>query len=126
MSVCQNCTKLFVPKTKKITYYCDRAANNSTCKRIGAKAKHNDKIEEDPVIKKYHMEKHRIEMYCLRGKQDKYDFFDELFDWLNKYEPKFQAYKQGEYDGDKLIAEIEEDTPNYQAYSKGEDFADWY
>ena len=40
------------------------------------------------MLKKYHMEKHRIEMYCLRGKQDKYYFFDELFDWLNKYEPK--------------------------------------
>lgn len=76
------------------------------------------------MLKKYHMEKHRIEMYCLRGKQDKYDFFDELFDWLNKYEPKLQAYKQGEYDGDKLIAEIDADTPNYQAYSKGIDFAE--
>lgn len=126
VSVCQNCTKLFVPKTKKITYYCDRATNNSTCKRIGAKQKHNDKINEDPVLKKYHAEKHRIEMYCLRGKQDTYDFFDELFEWLNKYEPKIKAYTQGNYDGDKLIAEIEADTPNYQAYSKGEDFADWY
>ena len=63
-------------------------------------------------------------MYCLRSKQDKYDFFDELFDWLNKYEPKLQAYKQGKYDGDKLIIEIEIDTPNYQAYSKGIDFAE--
>ena len=126
VSVCQNCTKLFVPKTKKITLYCDRVPDsNSTCKRIGAKNKHNDKIEEDPVLKKYHMEKHRIEMYCLRGKQDKYDFFDELFDWLNKYEPKLQAYKQGEYYGDKLVAEIEAETPNYQAYSKGLYYVTW-
>lgn len=28
--VCQNCTKLFLPKTKKITLYCDRTTNNST------------------------------------------------------------------------------------------------
>lgn len=120
VSICQNCDKLFVPKTKKITLYCDRATyNDSTCKRIGAKQKHNDKIEEDPVLKKYHMEKHRIEMYCLRSKQNKYDFFDELFDWIKKYEPKLYAYKKGKYDGNRLIAEIEADTQNYQAYSKG-------
>lgn len=125
ISICQNCDKLFVPKTKKITLYCDRVAdNNLTCKQIGARNKFNDKIEADPVLKAYQLEKHRIEMYCLRSKQDKYDFFDELFDWLNKYEPKRQAYKQGEYDGDKLIAEIKADTPNYQAYSKGIDFAE--
>lgn len=125
VSVCQNCDRLFVPKTKKVTLYCDRPTDNSsTCKRIGAKAKHNDKIEEDPVLKKYQLEKHRIEMYCIRGKQDKYDFFNELFDWIKEYEPKLQAYKQGNYDGEKLIAEIETDTPNYQPYSKGKNFAD--
>jgi hypothetical protein len=124
VSICQNCTQLFIPKTKKLTLYCDRViANNSTCKRIGAKHKHNSNVELDPVLKKYQMEKHRIEMYCLRGKQDKYDFFDELFNWLDKFEPKLQAYKKGEYDGTKLIEEIEINKPNYQAYSKGKDFA---
>lgn len=125
VSVCQNCDRLFVPKTKKVTLYCDRPTDNSsTCKRIGAKHKHNDRIEEDPVLKKYQLEKHRIEMYCIRGKQDKYDFFNELFDWIKEYEPKLQAYKKGNYDGEKLIAEIEADTPNYQPYSKGKNFAD--
>lgn len=87
VSICQNCDKLFVPKTKKLTLYCDRTTNeHTTCKQIGAKNKHNDKIEEDPVLKKYHMEKHRIEMYCLRSKQDKYDFFDDYYNWLDTVE----------------------------------------
>lgn len=125
VSICDNCDKLFVPKTKKLTLYCDRYANeHATCKQIGAKNKFNEKMESDPVLKKYHLEKHRIEMYCLRNKQDKYDFFDELFVWLKKYEPKLQAYRLDEYDGKKLIDEIKSDTPNYQSYSKGKNFAD--
>lgn len=125
VSVCNNCDRLFVPKTKKLTLYCDRTTNeHTTCKQIGAKNKHNDKIETDPVLKAYQLEKHRIEMYCLRSKQDKYDFFDDYFDWLRMFEPKIAEYKTGNYDGDKLIAEINEQTPNFQSYSKGKDFAD--
>lgn len=125
VSVCNNCDRLFVPKTKKLTLYCDRATNeHTTCKQIGAKNKYNDKVEEDPVLKAYQLEKHRIEMYCLRSKQDKYDFFDDYFDWLRIFEPKIADYKNGNYDGDQLIAEIKEQTPNYQPYSKGKNFAD--
>lgn len=125
VSVCNNCDRLFVPKTKKLTLYCDRVTNeHATCKQIGAKSKHNDKIETDPVLKAYQLEKHRVEMYCLRSKQDKYDFFDDYFDWLRMFEPKIADYKNGNYYGDQLIAEIKEQTPNYQAYSKGKDYAD--
>lgn len=63
-------------------------------------------------------------MYCLRSKQEKYDFFDDYFDWLRMFEPKIAECKNGNYNGDKLIAEIKEQTPNYQAYSKGKDFAE--
>lgn len=125
LSICNNCDRLFVPKTKKLTLYCDRATNrHTTCKQIGARNKHNDKIETDPVLKAYQLEKHRIEMYCLRSKQDKYDFFDDYFDWLKIFEPKITDYRNGNYDGDRLITEIKEQTPNYQPYSKGKDFAD--
>ena len=40
------------------------------------------------------------------------------------FEPKIADYKNDNYDGEKLIEEIKEQTPNYQAYSKGKDFAD--
>lgn len=125
VSVCQNCDKLFVPKTKKITFYCDRIVdNNSTCKQIGARNKFNDRIEADPVLKAYQLEKHRIEMYCLRSKQDKYDFFNDYYDWIEMFETKIIEYKNGTYDGEKLIEEIKEQTQNFQPYSKGKDFAD--
>ncbi len=124
ISVCQNCDKLFVPKTKKLTLYCDRTANEHTpCKQIGARNKFNDRIEADPVLKAYQLEKHRIEMYCLRSKQDKYDFFDDYYDWLNLFETKIIEYKNGNYDGTKLIEEIKAQTQNFQPYSKGIDYS---
>lgn len=125
ISVCQNCDKLFIPKTKKITLYCDRTTNEHvTCKQIGAKNKFNDRIEADHVLKAYQLEKHRIQMYCLRSKQDKYDFFNDYYDWLDMFESKITDYKNGNYDGNKLIEEIKEQTQNFQPYSKGKDFAD--
>lgn len=125
VSVCQNCDKLFVPKTKKLTLYCDRTINEHiTCKQIGAKNKFNDRIEADPVLRAYQLEKHRIQMYCLRSKQDKYDFFDEYYDWLEMFETKIIKYKNGTYDGDKLIEEIKAQTQNFQPYSKGKNFVD--
>lgn len=124
VSICQNCDKLFVPKTKKVTLYCDRVTDeNLTCKKIGAKNKYYDKLECDPVLKKYYLEKHRIQMYCLRDKQDKYDFFNEYFEWLNNFEPKIVKYKNGKYSGDLLINEINNANPNYQPYSKGLDYS---
>lgn len=125
VSICQNCDKLFVPKTKKLTLYCDRTINEHiTCKQIGAKNKFNNWIEADPVLKAYQLEKHRIEMYCLRSKQDKYDFFNDYYDWLDMFESKITDYKNGNYDGNKLIEEIKEQTPNFQPYSKGKYYTD--
>lgn len=113
-----------MPKTKKLTLYCDRITNEHiTCKQIGARNKFNDKIETDPVLKVYQLEKHRIEMYCTRSKLDSYDFFDDYYNWLEMFEPKVTEYKNGNYDGEKLINEIKEQTPNFQPYSKGKDFA---
>lgn len=63
-------------------------------------------------------------MFRFRSKQDKYDFFDDYFDWLRIFEPKIAKYKNGNYDGTKLIEEIKAQTQNFQPYSKGKDFVD--
>lgn len=39
------------------------------------------------------------------------------------FESKITDYKNGTYDGEKLIAEIKTQTPNFQPYSKGKDYA---
>lgn len=119
VSVCQNCDKLFVPKTKKLTLYCDRTTNEHvTCKQIGAKNKFNDRIEADPVLKLYQLEKHRIQMYCLRSKQDKYDFFDDYYDWLDIFEPKIKEYKAGHISADEVFALLKTESKNFIPYSK--------
>ncbi|MGN1124471.1 MAG: DUF6076 domain-containing protein [Eubacterium sp.] len=122
---CKYCDKYFVPKTKKVTLYCDRVnSKGKTCKVLGAKLTYHKNIKSDPVLDLYHKEKHRIEMYCTRSKLDSYDFFYDYYNWVEMFEPKVAEYKNGNYDGDKLIAEIKGQTPNYQPYSKGKYFAD--
>ena len=99
-------------------------SKGKTCKVLGAKLTYHKNIKNDPALDLYHKEKHRIEMYCTRSKLDSYDFFYDYYNWIEIFEPKIADYKNGNYDGDKLIAEIKEQTPNYQPYSKGKNFAD--
>lgn len=40
------------------------------------------------------------------------------------FETKIIKYKNGNYNGTKLIEEIKEQTPNFQPYSKGKNFVD--
>lgn len=58
----------------------------------------------------------------MPSQQNKYDFFDDYYDWLNMFESKIADYKNGNYDGDTLIEKIKEQTPNFQPYSKGKDY----
>lgn len=126
ISICQNCDKLFVPKTKKLTLYCDRVTNeHATCKQIGAKNKYNDKIEEDPVLKAYQLEKHRIGMYYFRSKQDKYDFFDDYYDWIDIFEPKIKEYKLGNIPAEEVLALLETESKNFIPYSKDKHDTAW-
>lgn len=125
VSVCQNCGELFIPKTKKVTLYCDRVTSDGlTCKIVGARCKHKSIINSDPVLKKYEDEKNRIRQYCARDKVDKHDFINDYYDWLEIFEPKITKYRNGNYDGNKLIEEINAQTPNFQAYSKGKNYSD--
>lgn len=92
--------------------------NNSTCKKEGAKAKFKDNIDNDPVLKKYNSEKHRILMYCNRSKLDEYDFFYDYYDWLDMFEPKIKEYKQGDLSAYELLNQLEIEANNFVPYSK--------
>ena len=126
ISLCQNCNRFFVPKTKKVTLYCDRITENgTTCKKEGAVSKYQNSIDEDPVLKKYNSEKHRIYMYCDRSKLDEYDFFDDYYDWLDIFEPKIKEYKQGEISVEEILKLLENESKNFIPYSKDKHDTDW-
>ncbi len=126
ISLCQNCNRFFVPKTKKVTLYCDRVTENGlTCKKEGAVSKYQNNIDEDPVLKKYNSEKHRIYMYCDRSKLDEYDFFDDYYDWLAIFEPKIKEYKAGNISADGVLSLLEAESKNFIPYSKDRHDTDW-
>ncbi len=126
ISMCQNCNRFFLPKTKKVTLYCDRVTENGlTCKKEGAVSKYQNSIDVDPVLKKYNSEKHRIYMYCNRSKLDEYDFFDDYYDWLDIFEPKIKEYKAGNISADEVLDLLETESKNFVPYSKDRHNTDW-
>lgn len=126
ISLCQNCNRFFEPKTKKVTLYCDRVTENGlTCKKVGAVSKYQNSIEEDPVLKKYNSEKHRIYMYCNRSKLDEYDFFDDYYDWIDIFEPRIKEYKAGKISANEVLALLETESKNFIPYSKDRHETDW-
>lgn len=126
ISLCQNCNRFFEPKTKKVTLYCDRVTESGLiCKKAGAVSKYQNSIDEDPVLKKYNSEKHRIYMYCNRSKLDEYDFFDDYYDWIDIVEPKIKDYKAGKISADEVLALLETESKNFISYSKDRHETDW-
>ncbi|MCM1284556.1 MAG: DUF6076 domain-containing protein [Acetobacter sp.] len=58
---CELCNRIFVPKTKKKTLYCDRVfKNGKTCKQIGPTQKYKTIAENDIVLKTFEKEKNKM------------------------------------------------------------------
>lgn len=109
IAVCHYCNKFFVPKTNRRTLYCDRiTATGNDCKTEGARATYKNTIQNDEVLKRYNEEKHRIQMYCRRSLLDLNDPLDDMYNWLDFFEPKMNAYKAGQFSGEELLSLLEE------------------
>lgn len=48
---CEHCWGWFIPKTKKVTRYCDRMTDGFPCKQQGARFKRNPMEDEDGALK---------------------------------------------------------------------------
>lgn len=58
---CQCCGDFFIPKTKKVTLYCDRVIKNGkTCKQIAPHLKRRINAENDKVLKAYERTKQKL------------------------------------------------------------------
>lgn len=85
---CENCNRLFVPKTKKKTLYCDRVfKDGKTCKEIGPIIKHKMLAENDLVLQTFNKEKNkmykRMERSFTFGETSKSITCDEYTAWLS-------------------------------------------
>ena len=53
-TVCQYCGQFFIPKTAKKTLYCDRIIRDGkTCKQIGARLKHRERVAANRVVSEF-------------------------------------------------------------------------
>ena len=51
---CENCGKFFIPYTNHDTKYCNNVfKDNKTCKELAPKLAYKNKLEQDPLLKKY-------------------------------------------------------------------------
>lgn len=85
---CENCNRLFVPKTKKKTLYCDRVfKDGKTCKQIGPTQKYKTLAVNDIVLKTFEKEKNKMYKRMDRaysfGETPKSISYDEYMYWLN-------------------------------------------
>lgn len=86
---CELCNRLFIPKTKKKTLYCDRVfKDGKTCKQIGPTQKYKTLAENDIVLKTFEKEKNkmykRMEKNYNFGETPKSITNDDYNDWLTK------------------------------------------
>lgn len=111
---CENCNRLFVPKTKKKTLYCDRTfKGGKTCKQIGPTLKYKEQYENDLVLQTFEKEKNkmykRMERTYSFGETPKSISYDEYIDWLGKAVNAKNLYLNNELTKDKALEVIRTD-----------------
>jgi len=72
IACCRCCGRFFIPKTKKITLYCDRIyIEEKTCKEIAPRMKHKALASTECVIREYDRAKQRMYKRYERTLDDK-------------------------------------------------------
>lgn len=70
-SKCNYCYKFFIPKTKKLTRFCDRVSpeNGKTCKEIAPTVYRNEDISSNKILKEYDLALRRNYQRLCRGEE---------------------------------------------------------
>ena len=63
---CDYCWGWFIPKTKKVTRYCDRVTDGFPCKQRGSRFKRNMEEEQDGALRVYNQLRNRMYARFLR------------------------------------------------------------
>lgn len=92
-SKCNYCYSFFIPKTKKLTRFCDRMSSETgkTCKEIAPIVYRNDDISSNKILKQYDLAARRNYMRMCRGEErmfgesaDKDLAPEEYFEWRDR------------------------------------------
>ena len=115
--VCQCCGKFFIPKTKRITLYCDRAIllNGRTCKQVAPKLMQKYLKRNDIILDEYERAKNRnykrVERFENKlsrkptGKDLKFSQYDS---WMYRMSSARTMYLQGNFNAEEFLLLIHE------------------
>ena len=111
---CECCGRLFIPRTRAATKYCDRVIRDGkTCKQIAPALKHKQQAEHDKVINAFDRAKRKLykryeRSLAVNKKPSPRDIsYAEYYGWL---EPATQArddYLAGKLTAEQALAVIE-------------------
>ncbi len=80
---CHNCGRFFLSTDSYKTFYCNEKSpenSNRTCRQIGAKNKHKEKAENDPIVQTYNKARNKYYQQKFRG-----NISDEEYDKILHY-----------------------------------------
>ena len=95
---CKCCGKFFIPKTKKMTLYCDRAIwNGRTCKEVAHALKHKLNAEKDKVIEAFDKAKRKMYKRYERSRDSEHELpkgltYASLYEWMERAEEVRNRY----------------------------------
>ncbi len=110
---CECCGRYFVPKTNKVTKYCDRIIkDNKTCKELAPSFKHKKMVRTDKVVEAYDREKRK--MYRRYERNDgkiymspKGITYDDFYVWNDAATEARDKYLHGELTSEEALKIIE-------------------
>lgn len=109
VTICQCCGKYFIPKTKRITLYCDRIIrDNKTCKQIAPALKHKRDASHDSVIQTFDRTKRKMYKRFERTNDSSKATANSLsltqyYDWLDKAEQARNEYLAGKISAEEAL-----------------------
>ena len=112
---CEYCGKYFVPKTRKETLYCDRAADGATCKKIGPNLKRKVGPEQDQALKIYNQLRarmaERLHRYETAADWQKQRLFQldilQYSEWMDTAHKARQEYLSGNIPTEDFLRRID-------------------
>lgn len=106
---CEFCGRVFIPKTRKKTKYCDRIVRNGkTCKLVASQLSHRERAAAVRVIAEYNRIKdmllHRLDRITLDKKPSPIDLTrKEFYQWLDTATDARDRYLAGELSEEEAL-----------------------
>ncbi len=114
---CNYCYRFFIPKTKKLTRFCDRVNPESgkTCKEIAPTAYRNDDISSNKILKQYDLAARRNYKRMCRGEErlsersSSKDIDPQTyFDWRDRVLKAMRLWKDKQVSDEEFLEVVNE------------------